>query len=63
MPDSELTDERIVRMISGSVLTPLICIEATVEPWSESVAKIKSDVEMVVMGKRLLMVFAEGLYR
>lgn len=53
MPDRELTDERIVRMISGSVLTPLSCIEATVEPWSESVAKIKSDVEMVVMGKRL----------
>lgn len=59
MPDSELTDERIVRIISGSVLTPLICIDATVEPWSERVAKIKSDFSMVVMGKSFLS-YADG---
>ena len=53
MPERESTDDRIVRIISGSVLTPLICIDATVEPWSESVAKIRSDFAMVVMGKRI----------
>jgi hypothetical protein len=53
MPERESTDDRIVRIISGSVLTPLICIDATVEPWSESVAKIRSDFAMVVMGKRV----------